>query len=144
MNFVRYVKTPRIASAQNKKSNSKAAVTKASSQQLSFILTITTDFSPFAGSANLLCQVVSSKGSTLATQNIQWNGHEREIKVKFPGVSSLTNRKVVVTPVEPSVSTNFLAQFLGGSVPHVVGVETQMFSNETCTRQDTVYRRFRS
>lgn len=141
---MRFVKTPRVTSAQTKNSNSKAAIKKPSSQQLSLILTITTDFSPFAGSANLLCQLVSSKGATLATQEIQWAGHEREIKIDFPVPSSPSNYKVVITPVEAAPSASFLAHFLNANVSHVVGVETQMLSNEICTRQDTVYRRFRS
>jgi SAM-dependent methyltransferase len=80
----------------------------------------------------------------LTSQQIQWAGHEREIKAEFPAPSSGSNYKVVVAPFDASPSTNFLARFLDGNVGHVVGVETQMFSNETCTRQDTVYRRFRS
>jgi len=148
MNFVRFVKTPRITSPQNKrpnsKANSKADAKKPSSQQLSLIVTITADFSPFAGSANLLCQLVSSTGAALATQQIQWAGYEREVKVNFPAPPSLSRHKVVVTPFDASPSTNFLARFLDGNIAHIVGVETEVFSNETCTHQDAVYRRFRS
>jgi Lysine methyltransferase len=143
MNFVRFVKTPRVSSTLTKKSASKPNSNKGSAQQLSLLLTITTDFSPFAGETQLLCELLSSNGSTLAAQQIQWYGHERDIKVEFPVQQSpLSNHKIVITPRTGSASTDFLAQFLGGTVSHVVGVETDLFSSTTSTRQDTVYRRF--
>ena len=145
MNFVRFVKTPRVSSKLTKKSNAKPNSNKTSAQQLSLLLTITTDFSPFAGETYLLCELLSSNGSALAAQEIQWQGHERDIKVEFSVQQSpLSNHKIVITPRTGSASTDFLAQFLGGTVSHVVGVETDWFSTTTSTRHDTVSRRFNS
>jgi hypothetical protein len=143
MNFVRFVKTPRIGSAATKKSNVKGNAKKLYNAQLSMILTITTDFSPFAGSAELLCQLLSPNDSILAEQQVQWNDTLREIKVDISMPPGSKDGRVIITPMASGRSfNNFLSQFLGGATTHVVGVETATFALNTSDRQDTVYRHF--
>jgi hypothetical protein len=143
MNFVRFVKTPRVDSTPSKKLNAKSNAKKSSTSQLSMILTITTDFSPFAGSAKLLCQVISPDNFVLAEQQIHWDGGLRDVKVDIPIPSRSKEGRVVITPIDDSVSKTFLSQFLGRPTDHIVGVETANFSlNDTSNRHETVYRKF--
>lgn len=142
MNFVRFVKTPRIGPARTKKSNVKTNTKKSAAQQLSMILTITTDFSPFAGSIELLCQLVSPNKSIVAEHKVHWTDVLRELKVEFPVPSTFREGQVVITPVATNDEGTFLSRFIGGRVAHVVGVETEMCSIDSFARQDTVYRQF--
>jgi 2-polyprenyl-3-methyl-5-hydroxy-6-metoxy-1,4-benzoquinol methylase len=144
MNFIRFVKTPRIGQLPTKKSTAKGNTKKPSSQQLSMILTITTDFSPFAGSVEVLCQLVSPNNCTQAEKRVQWTEAHRELKVDFLVPSTFREGHVVVTPLpsKNSRQTDFLSEFFGGSISHVVGVQTGQFSVNDGTRHDTVYRQF--
>jgi ubiquinone/menaquinone biosynthesis C-methylase UbiE len=143
MNFVRFVKTPRIGTATTtKKSNVKIDFKNSSKSQLSMILTITTDFSPFAGSAELSCQLVSPDDSVLIEQRVQWTDTLRDIKVDIPVPSGLKEGRVVVTSIT-SVHETFLTRFLGGQANHIVGVKTASFPLNASRRHDTVYRNFK-
>ena len=142
MNFVRFVKTPRIGSGSAKKANAKSNPKKTATSQLSMILTITTDFSPFADSAELLCQFVSPANSIVAEQRVHWDGTLRDIKVDMSIPPGSKEGQVVITPIDDSGSETFLSQFLGRRTNHVVGVETATFSLNTSNRHDTVYRQF--
>ena len=143
MNFVRFVKTPRIGPAVAKKSNGKNNAKKPSDNtQLSMILTITTDFSPFAGSVQLLCEL-QSYDSILAQKRIHWTDTLRDIYVDIPIPSGLKEGRVAIRPVD-STSDTFLSHFLGGKgINHVVGVETGLFHVNVSSRHDTVYRHFK-
>jgi len=145
MNFIRFVKTPRISSPLTKKPNDKGVTKKAAKTQLSMILATTTDFSLFAGSAELRCQLVTRDNSILSEQQAQWVGSDREIKVDFSISLGVHEARVIITPVSGGFqSTNglFLSKFLGGQSTHLVGVETDSFSLNVERRIDTVYRRF--
>src|ERR1700738_4153112 len=147
MNFIRFVKTPRIGPAPTRKSSTKSNIKKSTSQQLSMILTITTDFSPFAGSIELLCQLLSPNESVVAEERIKWSEIHRELKVEFPVPSTFREGRVVVRPVDQQVDSReftFLSQFLrpGFCENHIVGVETGQFCANAVTPHDTVYRRF--
>jgi 2-polyprenyl-3-methyl-5-hydroxy-6-metoxy-1,4-benzoquinol methylase len=146
MNFVRFVKTPRVDVSTAKKSNVKGNTKKPSNLQLSMILTITSDFSPFAGTTDLRCQLLSSSDTLLAEQQAQWTDTLREIKVGIPITSTLREGRVVVYPSHNGSreggSGGFLARFLGGRSSHIVGVEVATFLLNTSARIDTVYRQF--
>lgn len=144
MNFIRFVKTPRIGPLPTKKSTTKGNAKKPSNQQLSMILTITTDFSPFAGSVELLCQLISPTNCTQAEKRVQWTEAHRELKVEFLVPSTFREGHVVVTPLpsNDSQTSDFLSQFLGGRIRHLVGVESGQFSINYGTSHDTVYRQF--
>ena len=142
MNFVRFVKTPRIGNTPTKKPNAKSNAKKSATPHLSMILTITTDFSPFAGLAELLCQFVSPANSIVAEQRVHWDGTLRDIKVDMPIPSGSKEGRVVINPIDHSRSETFLSQFLGRRTNHVVGVETATFSLNASNRHETVYRQF--
>jgi len=142
MNFIRFIKTPRIATTRSKKPIVKGNAKKSPASQLSMILTITTDFSPFAGSTELMCQLVSSADTVLAEHRINWDGSLRDVKVDLPIPSGLKEGRVAITPIDDSGSESFVSQFLGGKTNHVVGVETATFALNTVNRHDTVYRQF--
>ena len=139
---MRFVKTPRVDSTPSKTLNAKSNAKKSSTSQLSMILTITTDFSPFAGATKLLCQVISPDNLVLAEQQVPWDGSQRDVKVGIPIRSSSKEGRVVITPIDDSVSETFLSQFLGSRTNHVVGVETATFSLNASNRHETVYRQF--
>jgi 2-polyprenyl-3-methyl-5-hydroxy-6-metoxy-1,4-benzoquinol methylase len=143
MNFVRFVKTPRI-DVPNK--NKKASTKKSATKQLSMILTITTDFSPFAGSAELLCQLVSTKNQTLSEKLVTWHEYNRELKVELKIPTNFKEGKVIVAPTTSNngrrMEGQFLLTFLGRETSNVVGVETDAFTMDTPARQDVVYRTF--
>jgi hypothetical protein len=142
MNFVRFVKTPRIGSTPSKKINTKSNAKKSSTSVLSMILTITTDFSPFAASAELLCQVISPDNFVLAEQRLHWDGTLRDIKTDIHIPSGSKEGRVVISPIDDSGSKTFLSQFLREQTNHIVGVETATFALNTPCRHDTVYRQF--
>lgn len=110
------------------------------------ILTITTDFSPFAGSVDLLCQLLSPNDTILAEQRVEWIDTLREVKVGIPITSTVSEGRVVVYPMREGNHDSgcgaFLARFLGGHSSHVVGVGLATFSFNTFARIDTVYRQF--
>jgi 2-polyprenyl-3-methyl-5-hydroxy-6-metoxy-1,4-benzoquinol methylase len=142
MNFVRFIKTPRIDA---KKSQVKGTAKKPYNSQLSMILTITNDFSPFAGHAKLLCELISLDNVVLAADNVQWTQTSREIKVDFPIRFRSKEVRVSVRPASldrERQSETFLSMFLGAATNHVVGVKTATFPFDTSSKLDTVYRQF--
>ena len=145
MNFVRFVKTPRLDVPSKPKSNAKAPVKKPAVKQLSMILTITIDFSFFAGATELACQLISSKNEIVSERQVQWHEYDREVKIELNVPAKFKEGRVVVTPVNPGASSKdgeFLRQFLGEDITHLIGIETEEFALDTLARQDTVYRMF--
>ena len=147
MNFIRFVKTPRIDAASPKRSAVKKNVSKkpSSTSSLSMILTITTDFSTFAGYAELAVQLISPTKGILSEQRTLWTDTSRELKVDIPIAEDSKEAKVVVFPIGPIIpktSTPFLSKFVCRPLPHIVGVESPRFAPKTAARIDSVYREF--
>jgi len=145
MNFIRFVKTPRLDVRSKSKPNAKAATKIANGNQLSMILNITTDFSLFASSIELRCQFISSNDTVLQEKQVPWMEYDREVRVELSVPSTVKEGRVVIKPVKSPNSnsdSNFLSTFLGGETAHIVSVETSLFSLAAFSRNDTVYRTF--
>jgi len=109
------------------------------------ILTITTDFSTFAGYAELAVQLISPTKGILSEQRTLWTDTSRELKVDIPIAEDSKEAKVVVFPIGPIIpktSTPFLSKFVCRPLPHIVGVESPRFAPKTAARIDSVYREF--
>ena len=109
------------------------------------ILTITTDFSTFAGYAELVVQLVSPTKANLSEHRILWTDTSRELKVEIPIAADSTEAKVVVFaigPVIPKTSISFLSRYICRPLEHIIGVESPLFALKTTARIDTVYREF--
>jgi Lysine methyltransferase len=143
MNFVRFVKTPRIDSVSPKKPSAKKNASKPpSSPTLLMILTVTTDFSTFAGSTELGVTLVSPANAILSEKEISWSDTSRELKVELELKPGWKEGKVVVYPLGRGQSIPFLSRYLGRPIEHIVGVESPTFQLSPTSRVDTVYRRF--
>lgn len=155
MNFIRFVKTPRITTTpQPKKSPSKQssnAKGKTSSQpqlHLTCIVTITSDFSPFAGSAKFACRLTSSEITHVCEEIIYWNPGDREIKVDLPLPSNFTSGFLKLWPLPLSelslwpLPTDFIGEFKGDLTTHIVGLESRQLTTGSVTGSDTVVRTF--
>jgi hypothetical protein len=145
MNFIRFVKTPRLDLPSKKKDNVKKKSTVLNGPRLSFILTITTDFSPFPSHGEISCQLISSRSATAVLEHIvEWRDTDREVKVELPVPSNFHQGKLILRPLHlpSSPEAEFLSRYIGGRTSHIVGVETQSFTITQLARQDTVYRTF--
>ena len=146
MNFVRFVKTPRVVQAgTTKKSNVKSTTKKPSGRTLSMILTITTDFSPFAGSACLFCSLVSDDDKVLANNTAEWTPGCRDIPLEFAINPNIKSGKVVVGHVTSDIQTSnhALKDFLDGDGTYIVGLASSSFAMDLGSKSnDTVYRHF--
>jgi SAM-dependent methyltransferase len=147
MNFIRFVKTPRIDNPSPAKANAKKNASKKppSHPTLSMILTITIDFSTFAGSTELAVQLVSRTNAVLSEHRIQWTDTSRELKTNLPLPPDLKDTKVVVSPLLPPThiaSNSFLSKYLGRPIEHIIGVESPRFPHKFADPTDTVFREF--
>src|SRR5271170_5988298 len=150
MNFVRFVKTPRVTQSPTPttpKKTSYFSSNKTSDRTLSMILTITSDFTPFAGQTSLSCTLFSSPdGKLLAKKQLEWTGSTRELPVDFPLPSKAKSGKIVVRHLVNSgwTSNQALGEYLASNGTHIVGlassdVELDVVGGKTA---GLVYRRF--
>lgn len=147
MNFVRFVKTPRVSKTPENTPQPYSYFTTIvpSDRTLSMILTITSDFSPFPAAAPLLCSVVAPDGTVVARKEVDWTAGSREVAVDFPIPNTVPSGKVVVRHLASGAagSNEVLADFLHGNGTHVVGIATATFPFDVDSKSgDTVYRRF--
>jgi len=147
MNFVRFVKTPRVSQTPEgtQQPYSYFTTLPPCDRTLSTILTITSDFSPFPSSAPLLCSVVSPDGTVIARKEVDWTSESRELKLDFLLPNDVPSGKIVVRHLASGSATSneVLADFLHGNGTHVVGIATATFPFDVDSKSgDTVYRRF--
>lgn len=106
------------------------------------ILTVTTDFSTFAGTTELGVKLVSPTNAILSEKEISWSDTSRELKVELQLKSGWKAGKVVVYPLGRGQSIPFLSRYLRRPIEHIVGVESPTFQLSPTSRVDTVYRQF--
>src|SRR5277367_2044 len=151
MNFVRFVKTPRVIQAPTTttppKKSSYFSSNKTSDRTLSMILTITSDFSPFPGQTSLTCTLLSSEdGKILAKKQVEWTVNSREIPVDLPIPSKAKFGKVIVRQLVNSgwTSNQALGEYLNSNGTHIVGLSSSDLALDVVGGKatDVVFRRF--
>ena len=111
------------------------------------ILTITSDFTPFAGQTSLTCTLFSSDdGKLIAKKQVEWTGASREIPVDFPLPLKAKYGSVVVRPLVNSgwTSNQALGEYLANNATHIVGLASSDLALDVVggKPRDMVYRRF--
>jgi 2-polyprenyl-3-methyl-5-hydroxy-6-metoxy-1,4-benzoquinol methylase len=140
MNFIRLVKTPRFDPPPKKPKKPHPS----NETRISFIFTITTDFSTFASNADVSCQLVDTEG-VVWERIVQWHDADREVKVEFPVPKTFKQGTLLLQPrtvVSVNRQGDFLSRYLGTPSTHLVSLETQPFTISDLSRQDTVHRTF--
>jgi len=146
MNFIRLVKTPRLDLPSQKKPLKKKS-SLANVPHISFIFTLTTDFSTFASNAEVSCQLVStSEHAEAHEQVVQWHDTDREVKVEIPLSTQFKQGMLILRPCTSTLLVGepeeFLTRYLGTKSSHIVSLQTHSFNISHLERQDTVHRTF--